>query len=358
MIHKYENDNKKEVTIYDLANITGFSPGTISRCLNNIGYIKEDTRKRIETACEQLNYMPNRVARSLKTKKTELILVAIPDMDNPFFVDMIKAIDEVAKSHAYSIILYYTKGDLNEELKVLNMMKEHIADAMIMINLNFTHKHVKAITHIYSPIVLSGICSSKINKNTIDCCDYVGVDTYKGTYEATKHLILQGYKRIGFISGPKSISVFYERYCGYRDAMLASGIKVNKENIIFKEAWGEEAGYEAAYTLLKNNILPQALCTSNDIMAVGAIMALKEMKLNIPRDIAIIGMDNIELGRRLSPALSTVSIAQYEIGKAAANIIFDKLSGIQNKSFENIIYEPRLIIRESSINKKVDRNYG
>ena len=157
-----ERNKKSSPTIYDIAKAAGVSPGTVSRTLNNVGYIKEETRQKIEKVMKDLNYIPNRAARTLKTKKTGLVFLAIPDTDNPFYVDMIKSVQDVVKYNGYSMVLYYTEGKKQDEIKALKMMHEHFADGMILVNFHFTDEHKKQIDRANCPIVLSGICVSDI----------------------------------------------------------------------------------------------------------------------------------------------------------------------------------------------------
>ncbi|NLK98051.1 LacI family DNA-binding transcriptional regulator [Defluviitalea saccharophila] len=344
-----KNTDKKDVTIYDIAKLANTSPGTVSRALNNIGYVKEETRLRIEEAAKKLEYIPNRAARTLKTKRTGLILLAIPDMDNPFYIDMIKAIQEVSQYNNYSLILYYTEGKVEQEIKVLKMLHEQLADGMIMVNLNFTKKHLQEIKKISCPLVLSSMGVSEIGGNQTDPFDYIGVDTQKGIYMTTQHLIQQGHTRIGYIGGNKDIVVFRERYRGYSQSLIDGGLTLEDELVFFGEKWVESTGYEAGKYFLSLKQRPTAICAANDIMAIGAIRAFEEAGLHIPKDISIIGMDNIDLTHRLKPKMSSVAIAQAEIGRTAAELIFKRLRKEEQGSPKKIIFQPRLIIRESSI---------
>lgn len=335
-------------TIYDIAKAAGVSPGTVSRTLNNIGYIKDETRQKIEKVMHDLKYIPNRAARTLKTKKTGLIMLAIPDTDNPFYVDMVKSVQDVAKFNDYSIILYYTEGRKNDELKALKMLHENFADGMILINFSFTKDHLKEIERINCPLVLSGICVSDIGGRQEDRFDYIGVDTRKGMYLAAKHLIMQGHEDIGYIGGFRELEVFRERYEGYCSALIDSGLQVRDEFVFWKN-YSESTGYEAGIRFLSLDKLPTAVCAANDMLAMGALRAFEENGIKVPEDISLVGMDNIEIASRLKPKLSTVSIAQSEIGRTAAEIVFKRLKGEERGPSKKIIFEPRLVVRESSV---------
>jgi len=175
------------------------------------------------------------------------------------------------------------------------------------------------------------------------------VDTQKGIYMTTQHLIQQGHTRIGYIGGNKDIVVFRERYRGYSQSLIDGGLTLEDELVFFGEKWVESTGYEAGKYFLSLKQRPTAICAANDIMAIGAIRAFEEAGLHIPKDISIIGMDNIDLTHRLKPKMSSVAIAQAEIGRTAAELIFKRLRKEEQGSPKKIIFQPRLIIRESSI---------
>ncbi len=347
-----ENSTLSKPTIYDIAKTAGVSPGTVSRTLNNVGYIKYETREKIEAVMKQFDYIPNRAARSLKTKRTGLIMLAIPDTDNPFYVDMIKAVQDVVKANDNSMVLYYTEGKKNDEIKALKMLHENFADALIMVNFYFTDEYKRESEKIKCPIVLSGISVSDLGGGEDDGFDYVGVDCRKGIYLSAMHLIGQGHINIGYIAGIKELNTFMERCEGYREAFMDSGIKI-REELIYWENYNESSGYKAGKYFLDLKNRPTAICAANDMMAMGALRAMDDNGIKVPEDISIVGMDNIDISSRLKPGLSSVSIAQSEIGRTAAELIFKRLNGEEKGISKKIIFEPRLVVRESSIIKKV-----
>lgn len=335
-------------TIYDIAKTAGVSPGTVSRALNNIGYVKDETRKRIEAAVAELRYTPNRAARSLKTKQTGLVLLAIPDTDNSFYVDMIKAVQEVCKGHGYSMILSYTEAQVSEEVRALRMLREHYADATILINFSFTPKHLKEMERIQAPLVLSGICKDVIGGNAQDRFDYIGVDAEKGVHLAIRHLAQQGHQRIAYIAGPSRFLLFRERYHGYQTALAECGIPEREDLVVWCE-YTEACAISAVKALMTLPQPPTAICCANDILALAAQRSIQDMGLRVPEDVSIVGMDNISITTKVRPMMSTVAIAQAEIGRAAAELVFSRLEGTETRPSIRQIFEPRLIVRDSSI---------
>lgn len=342
-----KREPESHVTIYDIAKAAGVAPGTVSRTVNNIGYIKDETRKRIEAAMAELKYTPNRAARTLKTKRTGLILLAIPYTDNPFYVDMIKAVQENVKNHGYSMILTYTEGKIEEEIRALKMLHEHYADGMILINFSFTPRHSREIERIHAPLVLSSISKSSIGGRVGDNFDYVGVDTEKAVLLSTRHLVQQGHSRIAYYAGLPSIELYQERLAGFKSALSEGGLPYREECIL----WGsykDPKTFEMVCELMKKPDPPTAVVCANDMLALGAMLALQDAGYRVPEDVSLVGMDNIDTTLRVRPMLSTVAIAQAEIGRFASELLFRRLNREETGGSVKRIFEPRLIVRGSS----------
>jgi len=340
------DDGKKLATIYDIAEKVDLSPATVSRVLNNKGFISEETRAKVLSAAKKMNYRPNHIAKSLKTSETKQIILAISYIDEIFNFDMIAAVQEIVQSNAYSLILFYTGAKEEEELKIIDSLYQNNADALILTAVNISGKIIQKISQTNKPCVVSCFC--RYDSEDIPF-DYVGVDTKKGIYLATKHLIDQGHTKISYIGANVNILEGSERYSGYCLAMEQSGLVIDKD-LVFLGEHNELFGYESARKLIKLGKLPTALCAATDLIAMGVYRALENSEIRVPKDIAITGMDNIHFCSYIKPKLTSVSIVQGEIGRMAANIIFDRLKGNAEEKHKNIIFEPRLIVRESSIN--------
>ena len=339
--------NKHATTIYDIAGYLKISASTVSRALNNKNTVTPKTRKEVIEAAKLLNYVPNIAAQYLKTQKTKQIMISITQLADVFYIDMISAVQAVAKSHGYSLILEYTEEDIEEEIKLIKNVKKNFIDGLIMVSLNFTKEHIKEIKKLHLPIVLSSMCNNRISDGE-DLFDYVGVDTKQGIYLSTKHLIEQGHTKIGFIGHDFSTHTGLERYEGFCKAMNEAGLSIEKGYIITGK-YIINLGYEAGLIYAKMVDPPTALCASADLIVLGLYRAFDQENIIIPDDIAIIGMDNISTTTLVKPKISTVDLSQGEIGRYAANLIFERLEGSKKPS-QNIIFKPRLIIRDSSIN--------
>ncbi|MBB6672427.1 LacI family DNA-binding transcriptional regulator [Cohnella nanjingensis] len=330
-------------TIYHIAERVGVSPSTVSRALSGRGYCGPKTKSKILAAAEEMNYAPNSAGKALKMKQTNKILFAVPDICNPFYFDMINGINQVLEEYGYLMILFYTKHSLKEELKAIQNVKEKVADGMIMVSFDFGEDNICAINALQAPVVLTNKYVSPAGR---DRFDYVYVDTYEGIVLGTEHLIRQGISRIGYIGGSLAEQTGHQRFCGYRDALTAAGLPF-AERLVAESDYTEHGGYLAAQAMLRGADRPEGIVAANDLMAIGVMKACEEAGLRIPDDIAIVGMDNLDIASRVHPKLTSVALMQEEIGRQAAQVLMDRIRGVPRPPGE-IKLLPRLVVRDSS----------
>ncbi|MBO7744986.1 LacI family DNA-binding transcriptional regulator [Paenibacillus sp. MWE-103] len=331
-------------TIYHIAERVGVSPSTVSRALSGRGYCGQKTKTKILAVAKELNYAPDSAAQTLKMRLTKKIIFAVPDICNPFYFDMINGINQVLEEHGYLLILIYTKHSLKEELRAIQNLKEKVADGMIMVSFNFMEDNIGAINALQSPVVLT---NKYVSPEGADRFDYVYADTYLGIKLGAEHLIAQGVARIGYIGGSNAEQTGYQRFCGFRDALELAGLPVRMDYVAESD-YTENGGYETAKAWLQRAELPEAIVAANDLMAIGVMKACEEASLRIPEDIAIVGMDNLDIASRVYPKLTSVSLNQEEIGRRAAQVLMDRLLGKPREEGE-IRIQPRLVVRHSSI---------
>lgn len=293
---------------------------------------------------KEMNYAPDHAAKMLKTKKTEKILFAVPDICNPFYFDMINGINSVIEEYGYLLILFYTKHSLNEELRAIQTLRERYADGMIMVSFNFCEKNINAINMLNAPVVLTNKYESPEGG---DQFDYVYVDTYAAVKEAAKHLLEQGIRRIAYVGGDVKEQTGFERFCGYRDALTEAGLGID-ERYRIESDYTESGGYLAGQRLLALDEPPRAIVAANDLMAIGIMNACEDAGLSIPGDVAVTGIDNLDLSTRVRPKLTSVSMMQEEIGRNAARILMSRMLGepVRERAVRIV---PRLVVRESSV---------
>lgn len=341
-------NNKKgsTVTIYDIASKASVSAATVSKVMNNKGNISEETRNLIFNIAKECGYAPNVAARYLKTMKTNQIMILLPNVSDPFFLDLINEVQSITKEHDYILTINSTDNDQKEELRVLSNLSNQFIDGLIMIALDYTKEHYDILKKINMPVVLCTIGSGAVDHyETI--CDYVGVDAKKGIYMAVKHLIEQGHRQIGYAGLMVDHHTGHERYQGFVSAMSEFDCPIIQD-YIFTGKPLENFGYKVAKAYTKMEAPPTAVCAASDIIIIGMYKAFEESAVRIPDDIAVIGMDDISLADMLKPSISSVNLAQGQIGKECAEMLYKRING-DKSMYKSIVLQPKLVVRNSSV---------
>ncbi len=327
-----------KLTIKEIAELANVSTATVSKVLNGKDQnISEATRKRILEIAERVNYRPNRIAKSLKLKKTYTIGLIVPDIKNLYFSEMAKGIEDAAEKKGYSVILCNSDNNMDKEEKYINILQEHMVDGIILTtaenNIDVYFKDGQV------PIVLLDR-----NVNSDLNIGRILVDNEEGGYIATKHLIDKGCKNIAFISSINKNYSSYYRFIGYRKALLESGYKVN-DQLIYTGSFSIETGYKGTLELLKNGEVDGIFCGNDDI-AIGAIKALKGKNIKVTHEIKIVGFDDILIAQYMEPPITTIRQPIYDLGREAVNML---VSIIDKKDTEMTrILKTELVERGSS----------
>lgn len=332
------------VTIKDIAEKTGVSLATVSRVLNNSGYVKQETRESIMKAIRELDYTPSAVARSLSKSETNIIGVVVPDINNPFFGEVIKGITSIADKENLHIILYDTDENISKEFKALKLLREQRIEGVIITptsdNNEFNSEYLSMLENMGIPIVLIDRDVKYSN------FDGVFIDNIKGAYEGTEALIRSGHKKIAIISGPKTSKPGRDRFRGYKKAMAMNKIDI-ADNYVFYGDYKLQSGYEITKEILKMKDRPTAIFACNNMMSLGCIKALYEEDIKIPEDMALVGFDEVEILNVIGVKVSVISRPTGEMGKVAMNILIDKLKNKNSDQTKRIILSPELILRGS-----------
>ncbi|MGG6313931.1 LacI family DNA-binding transcriptional regulator [Paenibacillus macerans] len=337
-------------TIYHIAERLGISPSTVSRALSGRGYCKEETRRRILQVASELDYAPDQSAKMLKTRVSNKVLFAVPDICNPFYFDMIQGINGVIEQYGYLLILLDTKNRLEEEQRAIQTLREKYADGMIMVSFHFCEENIAAINRLDAPVVLTNKYESASGN---DRFRYVYVDTYQGIKDTVGHFASQGLRRIAYVGGRLREQTGQERYQGYRDGMEEAGLSL-EDDWVREGDYTEQGGYSAGLSLLSGSRLPEAVVCANDLMAYGFLSACEEKGVRVPDDLLISGMDNLSLSSRIHPKLTSVSLQAEEIGRMAAQMLVQRMHG-ETQPIDNVKLLPELIVRESSLKQPIGR---
>lgn len=331
----------KKITIYDVAKEAGVAISTVSRVLNESPYVSEETKTKVQAAIDKLDFYPQVSARMLAKRQPQIIAVAVPTFTTPFFNEVLKGVkDEISKLDLDFII--YNTGSEDPEENFKRFVDRGIPDGLVVFSIDITEKVHKRLQDYDIPVILVG--------SNHPGYDYFYWDNYKGGYMAGKHLVENGYRKIGFIRSHTKSSISDERERGFRDALAKGGVQLNDDMLVSgitrKHAgFSEEAGYEAIKILKERNAIPEALFCSNDAQAIGAMHALNELGLTVPEDVAILGYDNIKISKYLN--LSTIDQAMYDVGIRAIQRLSERYKDKSIKLKQTII-EPELIARKST----------
>lgn len=336
-------------TIKDVAKRAGVSVATVSRVVNRLGGVKADTEKRILRAMEELRYVPNALARSVASQKTRLISMIIPDIRNPFFAAVYTGASQIARSHTYMIMLGDSGGDVKLEEELLRTSLEHRASGIIL-----TPVHEKPAWLGRIPLDLP-VCL--VDRNLTDFeCDKVLIDNQSGAYDATRLLLQNGHTRIGIISGPLDSTPGKQRFDGYVRCLQDIGLPLEKELVRFGD-FREASGYRFGMELLQMEHPPTAILSCNNLMTMGMLEAVNASGLQIGKDIAIVGFDDIPIATLMNPKLTVVSRPMQEMGELAAKLLLERIE-TPDKPFREIVMRPHLIVRgsETMVRKQFSEN--
>lgn len=334
------------VTISDIAKKANVSSATVSRVLNSSGYVKEDTKKRIQAVIKEMNYTPSAIARSLSKSETNTIGVIVPDITNSYFGEIIKGISEIAEKNNLNIILFNTDNYLEKEIRALNVLKEQRIKGIIMTpgfgEEKFNDDYIKTISNLNIPIVLvsADVKFTKLNG--------VFVDNIKGSFDATQLLIKEGHTKVGIITGLLSAEPSIDRLIGYKKALEANNITINDKYILNGDFKLDKA-YELTKRLIEEKDRPTALVVCSNMMTMGVIKALNENNKNIPADLSIIGFDKIDFLDMLGLNITYMEDCPIELGRSSMKMLCEIICNPndEDNDIKRLTIAPRIVIRGS-----------
>ena len=325
----------RRITMNDIAHRAGVSLGTVSHVINGNVPVRDEVRARVQKEIDELGYQPNHLSRALRTNRTNLIGMDIPDITNPFFPSVVRGVEDVAFGSSYRLLLCNADNDPAKELAYLNDLRSFMPAGIILIPSN-DHKIVHTDDY---PMVC-------IDRRPLDWKgDSVTTENAKGGYSAGKHLAQLGHKTVGIIRGPKNVATAGERVRGFLKALHEHNIKVPPE-YIQEGIFNQESGHTCAMRLLRLIPRPTAIFAASDLMAVGVLFAIKACKLRCPDDLSLVGFDGLTFTELMEPALTSVVQPSYQLGHAAAQLLLERIKG-HNKGPQHIVLKTELRIRDS-----------
>ena len=337
----------QSVTIKHIAAALNISISTVSRALHDAYDVSPETRRKVLELAEQLEYNPNPFAVSLVKHETKIIGVLLPEIATPYFSMVVKGIQDVAYSAGYNVMFFISDESLEREKLILKKLSVNSLDGLLVsisIETN-TSEHIqklmgKGLPVVFFDRVLKDIHTSKVVQ-----------DDYQGAYNATVHLIQQGYKRIAHLAGPKNLENAQKRAQGYLDALTENNMEVRK-NLLIYSSFSQEDGVRDMSKLLGLKPLPDAVFAVNDRKAIGAMIALRRYGYKVPEHVGIVSFGNTPVSEVTTPPLSTVEQAAYEMGTKSCQLLF---AHIKTPTIEpqTVVMPSKLVIRESSIRPKI-----
>jgi DNA-binding LacI/PurR family transcriptional regulator len=325
----------------EIARMAGVSLGTVSHVLNNSATVREPARKRVLEAVQSVGYQPNQLARGLRRDKTNMIGMIIPDVTNPFFPAVVRGAEDVAFSNGYRLILCNTDNDHAKELVHLNELRTYLPAGLIVIPSNFSDLTVQA--ERYRRAGTGVVCVDRLPKNWSG--DTVTADNEEGAYNATRCLIQLGHKKLATITGPLHLTNAKDRLMGFRRAVREAKLPLKPE-YVQETTFDKRGGYLKTIVLLRLIPRPTAIFAGNDMIALGALIAIREAGLKCPKDISLMGFDDLDLGETTDPALSSVSQSGYQLGTSAAQILLDRIKGDRTPA-KHVVLKTSLDLRKS-----------
>ena len=342
-----ENSSKeteRQASVGDVAKRAGVSVGTVSNVMNGSSVVKPETREKVLAAARELNYIPNRAGRMLKTDQTKLIMLAIPDTSNEIYFGMIEGVLTTIKEKGYSMLLYYTNALEEEELKTIGLLQERLIDGLILVHFSYSQRLMDELERTNRPVVLLGMCNHMWAKQG-KRFDTISIDVFSGIYEAVSHLIRVGHRKIGYLAGRAGIEVYKQRYEAYRKALKDAGIPYREEYVWWRD-FTRAGGYTCGRDLYQLPDRPTAICGSNDLQSIGCWEAIRDLGGRTPDDIALTGMDNLDITKILG--ITSMRMREADMGISAARLLLGHLMD-NIETYQDLYYRPELQIRDSSL---------
>jgi LacI family transcriptional regulator len=327
----------RKATLLDIAEKANVSKTTVSMVLNNNKInVSDATRQKIYDAVKELNYIPNTVARSLSTRKTETIGIVLPDIENPFFSEMARAIEDTAGKLNYNIMFCNTDNNQDKEEKYVKLLISKLVDGVIFVSGGKSEQNLQMLENNNVPFVI-------VDRYIESSKEYNGVfcDNEQGIRLGVEYLFKNNKKKIAFVTGAQKLKVAKLRLEAFEE--VTKNLNIYNEHLIFEGEFTIKGGMKATEYIMNSSNIVDAIFYSNDVMALGGLKILTRKGYKIPEDIAIMGYDNINISNLVEPELTTVAQPIYNMGEEACKLLVGLINGSRKE--ELVILKPKLVIR-------------
>ncbi|MBA5851438.1 LacI family DNA-binding transcriptional regulator [Clostridium sp. cel8] len=326
-------------SIKDVAKEAGVSIATVSRVLNDVDVVNEETKKKVVEAIAKLGYRPNIIARSLKTQRTKTIGIIIPDISNQFYPEIVRGAEDVANIYDYNIMLCNTDMDSEKEMEYLRVMKEKMVDGILYMSASLKTTILDLIKQLQLPMVLVETA------NDADDISSVTIDNKKAAYDGVKYLIDKGNKKIAYIGiNQDNANGSALRYSGYKQALEENNLTLNKDMTYFGGLKAKD-GYKGMNTILDKENIDAVFCGSDEL-AMGAINALRDRNIRVPEDVDVVGFGNIYSSSIFYPKITTVAQPMYDMGSVGMRMLIKNINK-ESTGTKKYVLQHNLIERDS-----------
>lgn len=332
-------------TIIEVAERAQVSIATVSNVIRGTRKVSDELTRRVRASIRELNYSPNEIARSLKVKQTRMLVLVLPDITNPFFPEIIRGAEDAAFERGYFLLTANTNEQTSRERRIMTALRSYRIDGILLASAE------DARSHEVSPIaelVQAGVSVVCLDRTVPDVpTDAVLLDNVGGARDCVLHLIAQGHRRIGIITGGLHLQTGYERLLGYKRALEQAGLPLLKQ-LVAEGDFRFESGRQRALELLKLRSRPTAVFTCNGLMAAGALGAFEEMSVRYPEDVALATFDDIAVDHSFHAHLTAVIQPSFDMGFRAASILMDRIEGKLGEEPVVVRVRPSLVLRDST----------
>jgi len=329
-------------TLREVARLAAVSVATASNALNSPGRVSEELRQRVQRAVDQLGYVPHAAAQSLRRSRGKLVALMVPNLRNPFFADLVEAVERLVFERGYSLLLYSSGEDVEAEIRHLNLLRSYRIDGLILAPAGRREpSHSATLAALKAPVVLVD--------RTLDGFDFdaVQLDNQMAGQLAGKHLVDLGHRRIGVILGSSSVSAGRERLLGFKEALVAGGV-VFDPGLMREVGLRDSRAYDAAIELLGRPDRPTAIFAGHSLVLLGVMRAMAELGLRCPGDVSVIAVDDFPWAQAMQPPLTIVAQPVPEMAAASVGLLFHRIEGNEAARERRNLLPPRLIVRDST----------
>jgi LacI family transcriptional regulator len=332
-------DARDRVTLADVAERAGVSVMTVSRVVNDRPGVGEGTRERVRNAIAALGYRPNIVARGLKARRSRTIGLIVPDVTNPYFPEIVRGAEDVAIAHGFTLLLTNVIEDVEREVAALEAFEDRRVDGVIACSPRLDTERLEDLLERHHAVVVVN------RRSRPDIAGSVRIDHEQGMRQLIHHLLATGCRRLGVLAGPVHSYAARERMLGIDREIREHGLELPAERVMVS-APTVEGGELAARALLGRGGAVDALVCFNDLVAAGALIALAELGVAVPDDVAVVGYDDIPFARMFTPPLTTIRAATYDLGRHAMQLLLERMAG-RGRGVD-IVLQPELVVRAST----------